>query len=307
MLFDRVYRILVGKKGEKAGVEISNVREGPALRITFDITKNAKKNPNAGRVTIWNLTAATRAKFEEPNTRVVLYAGYREDMGPILLFQGDVTHAQTEKDGPDISTVFELGDGSREIRDSTISKGYAPGVSSKDVINDLATSMNMPLMLPGDAPEKIWDNGLSYYGSSRVLLDKVTSAAGLEWSMQSGNLQVIEHGGVTTRKGIVISSTSGMIGSPVRVRKAKVQKAGNKTEVVANEESEDGWQVKALLMPMINPGDRVILESIVAEGIFRVQDIKFRGDSHGGDWMTEMTLVNPNKPLDDGKKKGNWW
>jgi hypothetical protein len=307
MLFDRVYTLLIGKKGETRAVEISNVRKGPALRIEFEIKKDSKKNPNAGRISVYNLVNTTRTKFEEPNARVSLSAGYREEAGPLMMFAGDVTHVSSLIEKAEISTIFELGEGYRAVRDSVISKGYAPGVTSKEVLTDLSKSMSLPLTLPPDAPEYTWKNGLSYYGSSRVLMDKVTSAAGLEWSVQAGNLQVVEKNGVTTRQGILISDSSGMIGSPVRVRKAKVEKSGNKTEVVANTESEDGWKVKTLLMPMLNPGDRVILESIVAEGIFRIQDIKHTGDSHGGDWMSEMTLVNPNKPLgkDTAKSKGN--
>jgi hypothetical protein len=303
MLFDRVYRLLIGRKGEMRGIDINNLNP-PALRITFDIQKSAKKDVNKSRISIWNLAPSTRARLEEPRGRVALYAGYREDAGPLLIFQGDVTYASTEIDGADISTNFELGDGYREIRDAVISKSYAPGVSSTEVVNDIAQSMNLPLTMPGDAPERMWEQGLSYSGSSRVFLDQVVTGAGMEWSIQNGSLQVIERGGVTTRQGILISDHSGMVGSPVRVRQAKVEKAGSKTEVVPSNESDTGWRVKCLLMPTLNPGDRVILESIVAEGVFRIQDLKHQGDSHGGDWQTELTLVDPNKPLKPAAKKG---
>jgi hypothetical protein len=300
MLFNRTYRLLIGKKGDPRGVEIHDT-----LRITFDIEKTTKKNPNKGKISIWNLTKETRAKFEEPNTRVLLYAGYKDEKGPLLIYTGDVTFAYTQIEKPDISTVFELGDGSRSIRDSVISKGYGPGVTSETILKDCSESMGTPLTLPGDAPKKVWEHGFTFYGASHILMDKVTSASGLEWSIQNNNMQVIEKNGVTTRQGVVISSHSGMIGAPERVRKAKVQKAGEKTEVVAKNESEDGWKVNVLLMPELNPGDRVILQSDVVEGVFRIFELKHRGDSHGGDWQTELQLVDPNKPLtSEGSKKG---
>ena len=300
MLFDRVYRLLVGKKGEQKGLEITQ------LRITFDIKKSAKKNPNSGRITINNLTRETRTHFEKANTRVALYAGYKDDVGALMIFQGDVTHAYSNIDRPDTETIFELGDGYREMRDSTISVGYASGVDSKTIVKDVSESMGIPFTLPEDAPNRTWANGFSYYGSSRKLLDKVVSASNLEWSIQNGNVQVIEKRGVTTQQGIVISSRSGMIKSPVKVTQAKVEKAGDKSEVVPEKESDEGWRVTTLLMPTINPGDRVILESEVAEGIFRVQEISHKGDSHGGDWQSELTVINPNKPIEDnsGGKKG---
>jgi hypothetical protein len=308
MLFDRVYYLIVGKKGESKGVKISG------LKITFDIKKTAKKNPNSGKITVWNLAPTTRANFDQPNTRVALYAGYGDDIGPVLIFQGNVTHVDIERDGADIKTNFELGDGHQEIRDSAVSVGYAEGVTSKQIIQDTAKNMDLPLSMPDDVPEREWKNGFSFYGSSRDLMDKATGASGSEWSIQNGTMQVIEHRGVTSRQGIIISSRSGMVKSPVRVRQAKVQKAGDKTEVIPEGESDEGWKVTTLLMPSINPGDRVILESLTANGVFRVQDIQHKGDSHGGDWQSDMTLINPNKQLDpktgkpvvqtkDGKKK----
>ena len=291
MLFDRVYRLLVGPKDQPRGLEITQ------LRITFDIMKTAKKNPNRSKIEIFNLTKGTRAKMEAPNQRCLLYAGYAEQDGPLLIFQGDITLATSTVENPDVKTTLDLGDGVREIRDSMISVGYAEGVTSETVIDDLSKSMGMTLNIPDDVKHKVWNHGISYYGSSMDLLDKITSSSNMEWSIQNGNLQVIERGGVTTRQGILISATSGMIGSPVRVRQAKVQKAGDKPEIVDAKEVDNGWRVKTMLMPTINPGDRVIVESLVVEGIFRVQEIKHRGDTHGNEWVSELTVVDPNKPL----------
>jgi hypothetical protein len=299
MLFDRVYRLLIGKSGEQTGVEITQ------LRVSFDIKKSTKKNPNKCKVTVWNLTQATRERFEQPNTRIVLYAGYKEDAGPLLIFQGGVTHAYLSIEGPDYQTILELGDGSQEIRDSVISVGYDRGVESKTILSDLSAKMELPLVLPSDAPERIWENGLSYYGASRGLLDKVTSATDLEWSIQNGNIQVIEKGGVTTRQGIVIATDSGMIKSPERVREAKAEKTStDKTKIIPGKEAFNGWKVETLLMPMLNPGDRVILESKVVEGVFRIQELRHVGDTHEGDWKTELRLVDPNKPLNTPAKAG---
>src|SRR5207342_994789 len=133
-------------------------------------------------------------------------------------------------DGPDIITEFELGDGVTEIRDTVISKGYNKNVKSELILKDVAKEMGLPLTLASNAPQRDWKNGLSYHGSARVLLDKVTKATGLEWSIQNGNLQVVEKGMVTTRQGIEISMYSGMIGSPESEREEKSEKGGSKTK-----------------------------------------------------------------------------
>lgn len=287
MLFDRQYRLLVGSKGTTAGLEITD------LHITFDIQKTAKKNPNTNHIKIWNLKKETRAEFEKPDTRCLLYAGYKDEGGPILLFSGGVTYAWSHFEGPDIITEFELGDGTQEMRDTTISVGYAKGIKSTQVINDVSSKMGLPLTIPSNAVERIWQNGLSYFGSATGLLDKTTKATGLEWSVQNGNLQIIEQGMVTTRQGIVLALDSGLIYSPERERKSKT---GTKKKASAKQEF-DGWKVKSLLMPMVNPGDRVMLNSRFVQGVFRVQEIKHTGDSHGGDWISEMKLIDPAQPI----------
>ncbi len=303
VLFDRVYRLLVGKKGKSEGLEITE------LRIQFEITKTAKKDPNKSSIRIYNLRKETRAELEKPDTRCLLYAGYKDEAGALLIFQGGVTFSWTKYELPDVITELELGDGAAEIRDTTISVGYDKGVKSTQVLNDVSKQMGTPLTLPKDIPERIWQNGLSYFGSARTLLDKVTKGSELEWSIQNGNLQVIKKGMVTTRQGIVLSADSGLIGFPEHERKAnegttEVKDADKKKKTVSTPAKHyDGWSVNSLLMPEVNPGDRVKLESRAVNGIFRVQELKHKGDSHDGDWQTEMKLIDPAAPLTEEKSK----
>jgi len=294
LLFDRVYRLLVGKKGQSQGVEITD------LRINFSIQKTADKNPNTNKIQIWNLLSTTRKQFESPDTRCLLYAGYAEDAGPLLIFSGGVTHAWTKFDGPNVVTEFELGDGTQEIRDTAVSFGYGKGVKSTQILNDVSGKMGLPLTLASNAPVREWKNGLSYYGSARGLLDKVTKGTNLEWSIQNGNLQVIEKGMVTTRQGIQIDAESGMVGYAERERETKGEL---KKETKGKEPQKDwnGWKIKTLLMPTLNPGDRVLLKSRSVEGIFRIEELTHTGDNWDGDWQTELKLVDPAKPL--GSKK----
>lgn len=304
MLFDRVYRLLVGKKGQSQGLEITE------LRIQFDIEKTAKKNPNKSSIKIYNLKKETRAELEKPDTRCVLYAGYKDDAGPILIFQGAVTFAWSKFELPDVITELELGDGATEIRDTTISVGYGKGVKSTQILNDVAKKMGTPLTLPSNAPERSWANGLSHHGSARALLDKVVQGTGLEWSIQNGNLQVIKSGMVTTRQGIELSADSGLIGSPERERKSKegtaevTDTSKKKQKVKTATKHHDGWSVKALLLPDLVPGDRIKLKTRDVDGIFRIQELKHRGDSHDGDWQTELKLIDPSEPLTDKPSSG---
>ena len=214
--------------------------------------------------------------------------------------------------------------------------------------------MDVPLVVPSNLVDRVWEHGLSYFGSARTLLDKVTKGSDSEWSIQNGNLQVIQTGMVTTRQGIVLAADSGLVGSPERERAAKDgtsekgsgkkstasspaatkssglnasggtpvvtaqqgqspgsnttdSKSGNKVKASDPAKGVDGWRVKTLLMPMLNPGDRVKLESRTINGVFRIQELKHTGDNWEGDWQTEMKLIDPAAPISDnsGSKKSS--
>jgi hypothetical protein len=297
VLFDRQYRLLVGAAGQSRGLEITD------LHISFEIKKTAKNQPNKSSIRVWNLQLSTRKELEKPDTRCIFYAGYREDAGPLLLFNGNTTFVWSRIEGPDIVTEFELGDGQAEMRDATVSVGYGPGVRSSQILADAAQSMELPLNVPGNAPERSYQQGFSYYGSATGLLDKVTQGTDLEWSVQNGNLQVIQQGMVTTRQGVELDLDSGLIYSPERMRKNRTE---HKKRASARHQY-DGWRVKTLLMPMLNPGDRIRLTSRFVQGIFRIQEIEHRGDSHEGDWISEIKLIDPALPLageDEATTKG---
>ena len=304
--FDRVYRLQVGRSGQP-GVEVA-----APLRITFDVEKNTEEEPNIHTIRVFNLKPERRREFEEKDMRVRLYAGYAEEDGALLLAAGAVVDAFTYFDGPDVVTELKVADGYIEIRDTAVSLGYSPGVTSATVLQDLARQMGLPLLLGQDVPERSWANGFSFYGPARTALHKITAGAGAEWSIQNQELQVIAKRGVTKRQTVVLAADSGLIGYPQRTsenarEKAKVKDldTGQDKRLVSAKQQRHGWRVESLLLPTINPGDLVKLESRTeqATGFWRVEAVQHRGDSDGGDWQSELQLVDRNAPPKNKKNK----
>lgn len=303
--FDRTYRLLVGKAGGK-GTEIL-----PPLRMTFEVEKDTKEDVNFHRIRIWNLKPETRKALEEPDGFLVLYAGYAQEDGPLLLASGNVNFAYTYIDGPDVVTELEVLDGYVSIRDTVVSLGYGPGVKARVVLTELAKQMGLTLLMAQDLPDRTWQHGFSFYGAARVALHKIVQGTGLEWSIQNEVLQIIEKGGVTPRTGIVLAADSGLIGYPERTRKGAREKAkvrdkiSGKTKRIesARRQLVDGWRVKSLLLPQINPGDLIKLESRTVTGWFRVETVRSEGDYGGpGDWQTELELIDRDAPPQNPKK-----
>lgn len=302
--FKRTYRLLVGRPGQ-VGVEVT-----APLRVTFEVEKNTEEEPNFHKIRVYNLKPERRREFEQSDMSVRLYAGYEEEDGALLLAAGAVVDAFTFFDGPDVVTELHVLDGYIEIRDTAVSLGYSGGVTSQTILSDVARAMGLPLLLGEDVPQRSWPGGFSFYGPARNALHKATAGSGSEWSIQNGQLQVIAKRGVTKRQAFVLAADSGLIGYPERTtenarEKAKVkdQTTGNDARLVSAQQQRHGWRVTSLLLPTVNPGDVVIVQSRTshASGAWRVDSIAHNGDSDGGDWTSELQLVDRNAP--PAKKK----
>jgi hypothetical protein len=295
--FNRTYRLLVGRAG-RVGIEVTH-----PLRVTFDVEKNAAEEPNVHTIKIFNLQPDRRREFEEKDLRVRLYAGYAEEDGALLMAAGTVVDAFSYYDGPNVVTELRVADGYAEIRDTAVTLGYSEGVVSSAILRDLAGQMGLPLLLGEDVPERSWTNGFSFYGPARAALHKVAAGTGAEWSIQNQELQVVAKRGVTRRQAFVLASDSGLVGYPERTsenarEKAKVKDltTGNDARLVSARQQRQGWRVTSLLLPTINPGDLVKMESRTVTGFWRAESVHHQGDSDGGDWQTELQLVDRNAP-----------
>ncbi|CAB3863497.1 hypothetical protein LMG26858_02346 [Achromobacter anxifer] len=301
--FDRVYRLLVGKPNQK-GVEIVQ-----PMRITFDIAKDAAEEPNEHVIRVYNLAETTRRALEEPGLMCVLYAGYAEEGGPLLMAAGSVVFAYTKFEQPDVVTELIVKDGYAEVRDTAVSIGLGPGAQASSIIRDIARQMGLPLIMAEDVPDRRWQQGFSFYGAARTALHKVTQGTGLEWSIQNQQLQVVARKGTTRRQAVVLAADTGLLGYPERTREAAREKAkvkdkttGDDVNIVSARQQRDGWRVTSLLLPTLNPGDLVKLESRTVEAFLRIEALRSTGDSAGGDWQTELELVDRYAPR---KKKAN--
>lgn len=305
--FDRVWSLVIGQGGQ-SGVEITN-----PMRVTFDINKDDSKNPNRSRIRVFNLSNETRERLRKPDVRCIFKAGYGEEDGPQEVYQGDVTFVFDRKEGPNIITEIQLGEGAKAIRDIMVTLSYEKDVNSKKILQDLASKLKMSLNMPNDVPARNWQNGLAYHGAARVALDKVCAATGLSWSVQRGALQIIRSGGNTNRTVYDIATDSGLVGSPERLRKGsqevitdeddpkkKAEKEKQRSrQFVTAEQEEDGWRIRSLLLPTLVPGDRVKVSSISVNGVFTIREHRLVGDTYGSDWISELRIIEPKAAQTD--------
>lgn len=306
MLFNRVVSLVIGQEGGRG-------RELQGLRISFSIQKGSTKSPNKATCKIWNMNPDTRAAVEVIGNVLILKAGYAEDLGLVQIFAGEVTRALTVREGADWVTELEMQDGFSEFRDTKASISFGKGAPVLQVVQNIAAKFDLPVRpLPDDVAGKQYKDGFAFAGKARDAMDKACEHLGLEWSIQNREIQIIKKGGYFKQRAIVLSPESGLVGSPAREQKTMTEKAAAKEGITRKQkgvqvintldekgEPEEklqvnGFKVKSLLQPILEPGGYVQLKSKGIDGEFlKIEELTHNGDTHGNEWQTEITLRYP--------------
>lgn len=247
-----------------------------SLRVQFRVTKTLAKSANTAEVQITNLAEHTRASLQDKSAKIVISAGYLNTLGQIFI--GDVRTIDHLREGPDWTTKIDAGDGERALSHARVSESFKAGIGIPDVVTVAAKKMGVDLssatkQLSSDKRQFV--NGYSMHGRASAELDRILTAAGYEWSIQDGRLQILKSGQATTEQIIVLSSDSGLVGSPEFGTSEKKKKP----PVI---------KFKALLSPEIKPGKRIAFDSKRHKGTHRVLKVVHTGDTAGGTtWYTD--------------------
>jgi hypothetical protein len=270
-LFDRRVALTVG------GHRVTD------LRVQFKAEKTLKPEPSKLDVQVYNLSAASRAQMQSRGTPVLLEGGYAARVG--LVFSGQsrtIDHVHT---GPDWVTHIQCGDGETAYATAFISSSFAPGTRVSDVVVAIgrALGLNPGNLLAAAAEAGAGDlqqyvQGHSVHGKAATELTRVLKAVGYGWTIQDGKLQLLRVGAAVPGEALLISPATGLIGSPEH---GAPQKAGKPSFL----------KVKSLLQPDVRPGARIQVQSQSTKGLYRAINVRHSGDTHGGDWYTEVEAL----------------
>lgn len=250
------------------------------LRIKFKCEKTNESHPNKGEVEIYNLSDQTRAILEAKNTRVELSIGYLGlSPGGVAgtgfgssstvetVFIGNVSKVVHKRESADIITQIEVKDGGNKHRNARLDKGYPPGIKPKQVFQELADSLGLPISAMEGIPDEAYANGLTLSGLVRDHLSTLTSKFKLEWSIQDETLQVIPQDKTTNEGLIVLDPDSGLVGFPAKTAK--------------------GVEFVSLIQPRLRPGRKVEINSRIVKGVFKIRKVTHEGDAHQGDFLSK--------------------
>lgn len=248
------------------------------LRVAFRVRKDVGSNPNTAEISITNLSESTRSNMQTKGVPVVLSAGY--GTGLAVIFAGDVRVVDHVREGPSWVTKIQAGDAEKAHR-KIVSSSFANGTLVKDAIMSMVSSLGVDA---GNASQKVnaltaqFVNGYSVHGRVSAELETLLRSQGLEYSIQDGRLQILAPDETTLDQAVDLSASTGMVGSPEHGTSEKEGGAG----VV---------KVRSLLQPRFKPGAKINVTSAGVNGLLRIQKLEHRGDTHGGDWYSDLEAI----------------
>lgn len=281
---------LFGRRAEvilEREVPLLPLKVGSPLRIQFKIEKNPLSPPNTADVSITNLSEISRRGLQKFGARFELRAGYATERGALpLLFLGQARTIDNVRQGPHWLTRVQSGDGEIPFRFAVVNQSFPPGVTSAQIALDLlavleASGVEVTAFRAAIVGGRVrfafpqFSFGYATQGNALEELEKLLDPGAYLVSIQNGELRVIPGNGTSTKEAIVLSPTSGLLGSPEH---GSPDRNGLPSVL----------KVRSLLLPHLEPGDPFLLRDVDAAGSYRAEKLTHTGDTHGQDWTTEV-------------------
>lgn len=290
MKFDRQIQLRVRTSSTPPSQQYIGSMEVNNLRISFSILKTLSPSVNTAQIRVWNLNQNKRNELNNYGNEIKLLAGYRQETGPQLLFQGQSRLVNHTFNGTDIISSFDCGDGEKNFNLIVDSSSFGANTSAFIIISYYATKLGMEIINPLIIPQKTYANGFKHVGQVKIGLQKVCDFVGLVPSVQNGNLLLTLDSLGRDFLPFEINSDTGMIGTPER----NTDRKGSDYRAITRQSSfNPGWKVTTLLRPDIIPGDRIRLRSrkVDIDGVFKVFSIRHIGDNYGDIFQSTFEVV----------------
>lgn len=267
------------------GIPGAEARSWTDLRVSFSVKHTSRSRPSAAKVKVYNLAPGSREFAGRDGLFCWVRAGYDADRQagvlPVVV-QGDVTLVDHARMGPDWVTTIYVGDGAALYRGARISRSVA-GLTRRDALRQLVEPLDVAVDatgLVGRLTDPEWNEPIDAVieGSIEHAMREVL-LPGWTWTIIDGELKLVPPTDVLEERAYVLSSDSGLVGSPKR----KIRTTNRRPRV-------DGVEATSLLIPELRAGRAVQVQSSELAGNYVIREVTHAGDTHDDQWFSTLQL-----------------
>ena len=268
--WDRHVNVTVAGNGEDAEIF------GVDFDIDFEVERTNGKEPNSAKIVIHGLGKDSRGAFETEYKRIWLDAGYVNRFATI--FVGEIATSISKVGGSETSTAITAGDGDLAWTSGVMNETFAAGSKVSDIVRQLVRR-GMPGIT--DGPIIGLDDDITFVrpyvanGATSDRLDEIDRTYNAQWTVQNGEFEMIARRRTGTQEAVVLSHTTGLIGSPAK--------------------TEKGIRAVCLLNGALKPNEPVIIESDTlspSRGIYKIISVKHKGSTYANTFFSEIECVS---------------
>lgn len=248
------------------------------IKVSFSVSRGLSGKANTASMSIWNLGLGLRQAIGKELDTFTLQAGYLPPTGGGnvgIIAKCNIRDVKHERDGTDIRTDVNGGDGDKALRKAVLAKTWPAGTKGETVLRDLHKKFAEHDIAQGEwkglerLPE--FKRPHTVCGTCARELDHLGRSGKSYWSIQNHVLEVVPGDG-TIGQTIYITPESGLIGSPCV--------------------TDNGVKFKVMLNPELAPGRPVYVSSPMIEaqkgsGLYRLGTVEFSGDNRDGDFIAD--------------------
>ena len=301
----RKVQVIIGKAG--SGLLVEN------LRVQFEVSKTIESAPNVAIIKIFNLHPDNEAKIKNEYDEVLLNAGYEGAMSQI--FSGNIKHVYRYRDKNDYITEIEAGDGDKDFRNAVMNETLAAGTTNMQLVERaVGTFKGVGGTTLGHVQindrERLRGKVIS--GNTRDVLRDVARESGANWSIQDGQLVIVNANDVLPGEAIVIRADTGMLGAPeindkgiavtcllnpqIRVNGSiKLDNNGIKAKRQQTQALATKREKQETNPPLGRQSEQLV--RLDPDGIYKVLKLSHKGDKRGQDWITEIECIGLDQPI----------
>lgn len=273
-------------RGATAGQTVRFASDGTpgGLRIACEINKIIQGQPEKSRISLYNLSAATRAAIRVNLSKITVHAGWQSSETQ-LVFQGSLHSVYSQREGAEVVTLLAALPGHGAEARGVSARTFPAGTTLNSAVSALAAdlpgvSLRAENLVGLDG--QIGYGGWSFAGPARDALNRLAGEYGFSWHIDNGEFKAVGDKAVfsgTTRLDAAAGTLFGVV--PI---------------VSGPDRDNQGVRLTALYTPGVVPGALVEVASLTSpnlNGEYRVNACKINLDTYAAQWTQILDAFRP--------------